>query len=128
MTSRGVWQLRKLVIYYCDKAGSSRGVRDYLSKSLVPFATDNPQIQIVAKHRPAKHPFVHGEYVAEGEEKQLSLKNLSATQVAMQVQSLRDSRPNKLRKWAKPFRTSPSIQGPWEMGRELGPHRTIRTW
>ena len=49
-------------------------------------------------------------------------------QVAMQVQSLRDSRPNKLRKWAKPFRTSPSIQGPWEMGRELGPHRTIRTW
>ena len=127
MTSRGVWQLRKLTIHYCDKAGSSRGVRDYLGKMLVPFAQANPQLEVVARHRPSKHPFVQGEYVTEGEQKQLSLKNLSALQVATQVQSLRDSRPVNLRKWAKPFRSSPSVQGPWEQGRDLGPHRTIRT-
>ena len=127
MTTRGVWQLRSLVISYCERSGSSRGVREYLSNQLIPFATANPQLQIVAQQRPMRHPFVQGEYVNEDEKKKLDLKNLSAHQVAAQIQSLRDARPINLRKWAKPFRTSPSIQGPWEMGQELGSHRTIRS-
>ena len=128
MTTRGVWQLRSLVISYCERSGSSRGVREYLSNQLIPFATANPQLQIVAQQRKMRHPFVQAEYVNEDERKKLDLKSLSAHQVAAQVQSLRDARPIHLRKWAKPFRTSPSIQGPWEMGQELGSHRTIRSY
>ena len=127
MTTRGVWQLRSLVISYCERSGSSRGVREYLSNHLVPFATANPQLQIVAQQREDRHPFVLGLYVTDDEKKQLSLKSLSASQVDFQIQTLRDGRPLNLRKWAKPFRTSPSIQGPWEMGQELGSHRTIRS-
>lgn len=127
MTTRGVWQLRSLVISYCEHSGSSRGVREFLSNQLVPFATANPQLQIVAQLRRDRHPSVQGDYVTEDEKKKLSLKSLSAQQVEVQIQSLRDGRPIKLRKWAKPFRTSPSIQGPWEMGQELGSHRTIRS-
>ena len=127
MTTRGVWQLRSLVISYCERSGSSRGVREYLSNYLVPFATANPQMQIVAQQRKDRHPYVRGVYVTDDEKKQMSLKNLSASQVAIQIQTLRDGRPLNVRKWAKPFRTSPSIQGPWEMGQELGSHRTIRS-
>lgn len=127
MTTRGVWQLRSLVISYCERSGSSRGVREYLSNQLVPFATANPQLQLVVQKRQDRHPFVQGVYVTEDEKKKLSLKSLSAPQVEVQIQSLRDGRPINLRKWAKPFRTSPSIQGPWEMGQELGSHRTIRS-
>mmetsp|Transcript_4552 Transcript_4552/g.8859 ORF Transcript_4552/g.8859 Transcript_4552/m.8859 type:complete len:130 (+) Transcript_4552:39-428(+) len=127
MTTRGVWQLRSLVISYCERSGSSRGTREYLSNYLVPFATANPHMQILVQQRKDRHPYVLGVYVTDDEKKQLSLKNLSASQVAHQVQTLRDSRPLKVRKWAKPFRTSPSIQGPWEMGQELGSHRTIRS-
>ena len=128
MATRGVWQLRELVISYCERSGSSRGVREFLHTRLIPFASENPQLQIVAKQRRDRHPYALGIYVTEGERKQLDLKNLSAHQVAHQVQSLRDARPVKLRKWAKPFRSSPSVQGPWEMGQELGAHRTIRSW
>ena len=127
MTTRGVWQLRSLVISYCERSGSSRGVREYLSNHLVPFATANPQLQIIAQQRKDRHPYVLGLYVTEDEKKQLNLKSLSASQVAVQIEALRDGRPIKLRKWAKPFRSSPSIQGAWEMGQELGSHRTIRS-
>ena len=116
-----------MVISYCERSGSSRGVREYLSNQLIPFATANPQLQIVAQQRKMRHPSVLAEYVNEDERKKLDLKSLSAHQVAAQIQSLRDARPIHLRKWAKPFRTSPSIQGPWEMGQELGSHRTIRS-
>ena len=60
-------------------------------------------------------------------EKTLSLSNLSMQQVMERVQFLRNARPVGMQKWAKPFRTTPSIQGEWEMGQLLDkPHRTIR--
>jgi hypothetical protein len=31
-----------------------------------------------------------------------------------------------LRKFAKPFRTSPSVQGEWQLGQLLRPHLTLR--
>ena len=48
MATRGVWQLRELVISYCERSGSSRGVREFLHTRLIPFASENPQLQIVA--------------------------------------------------------------------------------
>ena len=44
------------------------------------------------------------------------------------VQLLRDMRPLPLRKWDKAFRSTPSVQGAWEMGHELTrPHRVLRS-
>lgn len=92
----------------------------------MPFAEANPQIQVCVSKRPNRHPFVQGWYVRD-RDKQLSLKNLSMEQVAERVQLLRDMRPIGLSKWARPFRSPPSIQGEWQMGQILDrPHTTIR--
>ena len=124
--NRGVWQLRSLLIQYCNRSGSSRGVKDYAERFLVPFAEANPQLSIAVSMRPGKHPYVRGWYVQD-RPKRLSLINLSAEQVIERIQLLRDMRPIGLRKNAKAFRTTPSIQGEWELGQKLDrPHVVVR--
>ena len=126
MCTRGVWQLRSLMLQYCNAGGSSSGVRKFAEQLLVPFAEANPQVQIAVSMKPNRHPFVRGYYVRD-REKTLSLKGLSAEQVMERVELLRNSRPIALQKWKKPYRTSPSVQGEWELGQLLSqPHKTIR--
>ena len=122
--------------------------RNYLETRLVPFARANPQIEITVSKSPAKHPHVQALYVADGT-KAVSLRNYSAHQVASPsplrwtapvpsaalvhapqvdtvIAGLRDSRPVRLRKWDKPFRSSPSVQGEWRIGQKLDrPHTVI---
>mmetsp|Transcript_18709 Transcript_18709/g.52012 ORF Transcript_18709/g.52012 Transcript_18709/m.52012 type:complete len:131 (-) Transcript_18709:369-761(-) len=126
MCSRGVWQMRKLLIKYCDYGGSSAGVREWIQTQLTPFAKANPHLEIIASRSPGRHPRVQARYMADGD-KSLSLKNLSWKQVSMRIQLLRDSRPVRLSKWDKPFRSTPSVQGEWKIGQQLGnDHRVIR--
>jgi len=114
------------MIEYCRHSGSSAGVRAYLQDFLVPFASANPHLQIAVSEKANRHPSVTGWYVSD-KAKKLLLKNLSAEQVVERIQLLRDMRPIGLKKHAKPFRTTPSIQGEWEIGQKLDrPHRTIR--
>mgnify|MGYP002037958893 CR=1 FL=1 len=124
---RGVWQCRRMVLSYCERGGSSKGVRNFLETMLVPFAEHNPQISIQVAIRPHRYPQVVAEYLVD-KPKALSLKGLSAHQVSTRVQLLRDMRPLPLRKWDKAFRSTPSVQGAWEMGHELTrPHRVLRS-
>ena len=124
--NRGVYQMRSLLIQYCGRGGSSSGVRDCLERMLVPFAEANPHMQIGVSLKPNRHPRVTGWYLKD-RPKTLSLQGLSAEQVMERIQFLRDMRPIGLRKLAKEFRTTPSIQGEWELGQKLDrPHRTIR--
>jgi len=47
MCSRGVFQLKKLSVYFCDFGGSSSGVRDFISSpSITQFLKANPQIEV----------------------------------------------------------------------------------
>eukprot|EP00325_Prymnesiales_sp_UTEX-LB-985_P022003 CAMPEP_0174720606 /NCGR_PEP_ID=MMETSP1094-20130205/34029_1 /TAXON_ID=156173 /ORGANISM="Chrysochromulina brevifilum, Strain UTEX LB 985" /LENGTH=126 /DNA_ID=CAMNT_0015921119 /DNA_START=21 /DNA_END=401 /DNA_ORIENTATION=+ len=124
--NRGVWQLRSVMIRYCEAGGSSQGVRQYLEKYLVPFAEANSQIEIAVCQQANRHPIIRGWYMRDPS-KTLSLRNLSAEQVVERIFYLRDMRPVGLRKFAKPFRTSPSVQGEWHLGQVLDrPHRTLR--
>ena len=108
----------------CARARAVR--RQFLDKSLVSFAKDNPQLQILVSARPNKDPIARGWYVQD-RSKTLSLRNLSSLQVMEQLQTLRNSRPLSFRKSAKVFRTSASVQGEWELGMLLPrPHRTLR--
>ena len=99
--------------------------RQYLEENLVNFAEANPHMQIAVAPRPNRHPFVRGWYLRDGS-KTLSLRNLSAAQIVERLHFLRDMRPVGLRKFAKPFRTSPSVQGEWQLGQLLRPHLTLR--
>ena len=100
--------------------------RQYLEEHLVTFAEANPHLQIAVAPRPNRHPFVRGWYLRD-KSKTLSLRNLSAAQIVERLQFLRDMRPVGLRKWAKPFRTSRSVQGEWQLGQLLNrPHQTLR--
>ena len=137
-----------MVLSYCERGGSSKGVRcaplrnavthcaaspspstrsNFLETMLVPFAEHNPQISIQVAIRPHRYPQVVAEYLVD-KPKALSLKGLSAHQVSTRIQLLRDMRPLPLRKWDKAFRSTPSVQGAWEMGHELTrPHRVLRS-
>mmetsp|Transcript_22764 Transcript_22764/g.42310 ORF Transcript_22764/g.42310 Transcript_22764/m.42310 type:complete len:160 (-) Transcript_22764:65-544(-) len=64
MATRGVFQCKKLTLFYCEHGGSSRAVREYLgSKRLWKWAQDRPSVEIAVKVRNGKHPFVKAEYL-----------------------------------------------------------------
>ena len=129
MSSRGVWQMTKMLIRYCPSSGASAGVRDFLKLSLNQFAKTNSHVAITASATPLRNPIVRARYLVDGD-KELSLKNLSRHQVNTVLQRLRDSRPTKLKKWDPKLYRSPSVQGEWKPGISYDvPHRvTIVRW
>ena len=71
MATRGVKQLTKLTINYCEHGGSSRSIREYISSSgIVDFATRNPTVSVIGNLRNGKHPNVNAEYKT-GESKKI---------------------------------------------------------
>ncbi|KAL7429574.1 hypothetical protein ACHAXM_001769 [Skeletonema potamos] len=81
MATRGIQQLQKLRIRYCEHGGSSSAIRQYLQQSphtsenhLINFATAHPSIQIIVKPRNGHHPYIQGEYLT-GQSKQICVKN-----------------------------------------------------
>eukprot|EP00985_Skeletonema_marinoi_P016730 scaffold9029_cov119-Skeletonema_marinoi.AAC.3 len=81
MATRGIQQLQKLRIRYCEHGGSSTAIRSYLQKSptsnhLIDFATTHPSVQIIIKPRNGHHPYIQGEYLT-GQSKQICVKNSS---------------------------------------------------
>mmetsp|Transcript_9897 Transcript_9897/g.16281 ORF Transcript_9897/g.16281 Transcript_9897/m.16281 type:complete len:133 (-) Transcript_9897:149-547(-) len=118
MSKRGVWQLKRLTIFYCSRGGSSRGAREYIDTRLVDFAKSNPQLQIIAAIRNGRHPFVHGEYVNDFI-KTDGIKNLTQGEIHEKIMSLRDGFGQKGSKLATNTITKhPSIQGIWYPGLE----------
>ena len=66
MATRGVFQLTKLRLNYCEVGGSSRAMRDYLGNGrLVAWAADHPHVEIEVKRRNGQHPFVQADYITK---------------------------------------------------------------
>ncbi|CAG8751115.1 10735_t:CDS:2, partial [Funneliformis caledonium] len=57
-----VFSCRKIEFNYCERSGSSRGMIEYLQNHLIPFAKENPQLEVVVTPRPSKHPLITGTY------------------------------------------------------------------
>lgn len=81
MATRGIQQLQKLRIRYCEHGGSSAAIRSYLQQSpasptnhLINFAKSNPNVDIIIKPRNGHHPYIQGEYLT-GASKQICVKN-----------------------------------------------------
>lgn len=68
MSLKGVRQLKELVVRYSDLDGSSRGMREWIKRDLIPLASANPELILRTEVKRAKHPFLRGIY-ANGNEK-----------------------------------------------------------
>ncbi|KAI9228386.1 MAG: thioredoxin-like protein [Piptocephalis tieghemiana] len=109
-----VLQCRKMVFHYCERSGSSAGMRDYLTRQLVPFARSLPQVEVVVSPRPSKHPCIRGFYL-NGQEKTVCVRGKTATEVGEYAKMLRDTSGERVRDLRKVpvLSDTPSVRGIW---------------
>lgn len=114
MATRGIKQLQKLEIFFCEIGGSSRSARDYIqSGKIVDFASSNPTVEVVAQLRHGKHPFIKAHYLT-GFSKQVCIKNEGLERIEKVVTMLNNSSGRKITKIGSPIKTAtPSVQGVW---------------
>jgi len=77
MATRGVYQLCRLNLYYCEYGGSSRAVREFIASTspsggrrkgaassslLAEWAASNPHVEVRVVPRNGRHPHVRAEY------------------------------------------------------------------
>jgi len=118
MATRGVFQLRKLTLNYCEVGGSSRAMREYIGDGhLVAWATARPHVQIEVKRRQNRHPYVHADYLTSTKKNihQVSVKSVDSWRdVEFVLDKLANRSGRKVKKFLKPIITqTPSIQGIW---------------
>ena len=119
MATRGVFQLQKLTLFYCEHGGSSRAVRDFLaSGKLIEWARERPHLNIQVKVRNGKHPYVKGDYLTSPNENthQICIKSNQAKSPDIEkvLDQLYNRSGRKVKKFTKPVYTdTPSIQGVW---------------
>ncbi|KAJ8562583.1 hypothetical protein K7X08_031035 [Anisodus acutangulus] len=119
MALRGVWQLKKLVVSYCNWGGSSRGIRAFMESELPAFKQKNPQLEVVTELNRGQHPFLKGLYKNKNE-RVVCVKNLSQDEVLEAATKLRNSLGRKVVKLKTRHVTKqPSVQGTWSTALEL---------
>ncbi|XP_070055642.1 large ribosomal subunit protein mL43 isoform X2 [Nicotiana tomentosiformis] len=109
MALRGVWQLKKLVVSYCNWGGSSRGIRAFMESELPALKEQNPQLEVVTElNRENKN------------ERVVCVRNLSQDEVLEAATKLRNSLGRKVVKMKTRHVTKqPSVQGTWSTALKL---------
>lgn len=95
MATRGVFQLRKLTVKYCDYGGSSKGAREFIRHRIVEFANKTPAAEVVTELRPGHHPYIEGEYET-GASKVIGVKNTTPKGIMDFAMVLRNSSGRKV--------------------------------
>ncbi|KAM7262860.1 hypothetical protein ACFE04_000543 [Oxalis oulophora] len=113
MASRGVWQLQKLIVSYCDWGGSSRGIRAFMESQLPALKEKAPHLEVVTELNRGQHPYLKGLY-KNLNERVVCVRNLTPDDVLVQANRLRNSQGRKVVKLKTRHVTQhPSVQGPW---------------
>ncbi|XP_039779393.1 54S ribosomal protein L51, mitochondrial-like isoform X2 [Panicum virgatum] len=103
MALRGVWQLQKLVVNYCDWGGSSRGIRAFMEAHLPAFKEKNPHLEVVTELVRENH-----------NERVVCVRNLPPEEILLQATRLRNSLGRKVVKLRTRHVTKRhSVQGTW---------------
>ncbi|OQS05266.1 hypothetical protein THRCLA_20669 [Thraustotheca clavata] len=115
MATRGVWQLEKLTIRYCQYGGSSRYVRDLLKDPrFLQFVQENPQVTFETRLKGNSHPVIIGDYITK-QQKVCDVKNKDIPFVMEMIQRMRDTSGRKMTKINAPVISKrPTIQGIWQ--------------
>jgi large subunit ribosomal protein L43 len=122
MALRGLWQLKRLLVSFCDFSGSSKGARDFALKGqLEEFIKNNPQIRVHTAITRGQHPFVRGSY-ANTSEHTIGVKNQDSNGVLEAALSLRNAtgRKTTLALGTRQVTRRPSIQGTWTPFTKVG--------
>ncbi|KAL8400387.1 hypothetical protein RB594_000687 [Gaeumannomyces avenae] len=108
-----IMQCKRLEFHYCDWAGSSKGMNQFIKSHLPAFAAKHPQIEITVSPRPSKHPVITGHYI-NGRSKPICVRNLEANQILQKVELLRDSDGEKNKRYSKPVTSiNLGVRGIW---------------
>ncbi|GAA0142044.1 ribosomal protein [Lithospermum erythrorhizon] len=119
MALRGVWQLEKLVVSYCNWGGSSRGIREFLQSHVSAFKETNPQLEVVAELNRGQHPVLKGLYKNKNE-RVVCVKNMTPEDILLCATRLRNSLGRKVVKLRTRHSTKhPSVQGTWSTSTDL---------
>ncbi|KAG5192450.1 thioredoxin-like protein [Tribonema minus] len=114
MATRGVMQLQRIHIRYCDWGGSSQGMRDFIGRELVAFAKAVPHCEIITEVRRNRHPIIRADYLT-GIPKTLGVKNEAPSAIRDFLHRLRTTTGRKQRRFDKPVVSRlPSVQGAWD--------------
>lgn len=118
MATRGIFQLTKLRLNYCEVGGSSRAMREYLGNGeLSNWASSHPHVSIEVKRRNGHHPVVHADYLTNSNKilHQVTVKNYEKWEHVQEVLDMLSNRSGrKIVKITKPVLTdTPSVQGIW---------------
>ncbi|XP_073236229.1 large ribosomal subunit protein mL43-like [Porites lutea] len=110
---RFVRPLQRLVLNYCQRGGSSRGIREYIDKNVVEFAKNNPEVTVYVRERNGKHPRIVANFI-NGNSKIVEVKNKTPEEIKEWVERLRNESGVKVQKIRQFWHTeNPSIQGTW---------------
>lgn len=113
MALRGVWQLKKLVVSYCNWGGSSRGIRAFMESELPALKEKNPQLEVITELSRGQHPYLKGIY-RNRNERVVCVKNMDPEEVLLNATRLRNSLGRKVVKLRTRHVTKhPSVQGTW---------------
>ena len=115
MSLRGEHALLQLVARFCDRGGSSRGMRQFLSSRFFALAERNPQISFRAHRMPFRHPVLRA-YYRNGVEHVVNVENKTAEQIEGAVHALRTQHGRRVAFYPKPVvrrRAQSSVQGRW---------------
>lgn len=125
MATRGVFQLQKLTLFYCEHGGSSKAVRDFLaSGKLIDWAQERPHLKINVRVRNGKHPYVKADYLTSVKDNihQICVKSNDAKSPDIEevLNQLYNRSGRKAKKFTKSvYSQTPSIQGVWTPALDL---------
>jgi len=118
MSIRGVYQLMRLDLKYCDHSGSSRHLRNFLENHLKTLREDWSHLDITTTVRRGRHPNVTGTY-RSGRQKTVDLKNKEEKQIRHHLDFLfseKGRKSNTKMPGSGKITDTPSVQGMWRPG------------
>ncbi|KAK9471506.1 mitochondrial 54S ribosomal protein mL43 [Dipodascopsis tothii] len=117
-----IQQCKRVTFQYCNNGASSRGMREYLNKSLQEFAAANKNVEVKVQVK-AGHPIIRGEYI-NGREKVICVRNMTPHEIGTKATIVKDSSGNKMRRMKNPVASNnPSVRGIWSPFHILAPFR-----